>query len=189
MMFVVVTLVHVADTLEQLNTDTEALLSVGRKHLCQFETLKYQQMDGLNTVLPYGLRKIDALRTLTTESTAVLMPFSAQEINHKNGIYCGLNAISKNLIFVNRTELLNGNGFILGVSGAGKSFFAKREIIPHVLRGESDVIIIDPEREYSPSFPGLAARSYISPQTPQRTSTRWIWFLIMRIRKSNRAEI
>ncbi len=133
-------------------------------------------MDGLNTVLPYGLRKIDALRTLTTESTAVLMPFSAQEINHKNGIYCGLNAISKNLIFVNRTELLNGNGFILGVSGAGKSFFAKKEIIPHVLRGESDVIIIDPEREYSPSFPGLAARSYISPQTPQRTSTRWIWF-------------
>ncbi|PWM29329.1 MAG: TraE family protein [Clostridiales bacterium] len=155
MMFVVVTLVHVADTKEQLDTDTEALLSVARKHICQFETLKYQQMEGLNTVLPYGLRKIDALRTLTTESTAVLMPFRAQEINHRDGIYCGQNAISKNLIFVNRSELLNGNGFILGVSGAGKSFFAKREIINLVLRGGAnvkdgaDVIIIDPEREYS----------------------------------------
>lgn len=148
MMFVVVTLVHVADSKKQLDTDTEALLSVGRKHICQFEVLKYQQMAGLNTALPYGLRKIDALRTLTTESTAVLMPFRAQEINHRNGIYCGQNAISKNLIFVNREELLNGNGFILGVSGSGKSFFAKRDILQLVLKGDCDVLIIDPEREY-----------------------------------------
>ena len=155
MLFVTVTLVHVADSKEQLDTDTEALLSVGRKHICQFEVLKYQQMEGLNTVLPYGIRKIDALRTLTTESTAVLMPFRAQEINHKNGIYCGQNAISKNLIFVNRTELLNGNGFILGVSGSGKSFFAKREVVPLILRGGADVLIIDPEREYSSLVKGL----------------------------------
>ncbi|MBQ6425438.1 MAG: DUF87 domain-containing protein [Clostridia bacterium] len=148
MMFVVVTLVHVADTKKQLDTDTETLLSVGRKHICRFEILKYQQMQGLNTALPYGLRKIDALRTLTTESTAVLMPFRTQEIHHKNGIYCGQNAISRNLIFVNREELLNGNGFILGVSGSGKSFFAKRDILQLVLKGDSDVIVIDPEREY-----------------------------------------
>mgnify|MGYP002732353637 CR=1 FL=1 len=155
MMFVVVTLVHCADSKKQLDTDTEALLSVARKHICQFDVLKYQQDDGLNTVLPYGLRRIDALRTLTTESSAVLMPFRAQEINHKDGIYCGQNAISRNLIFVNRAELLNGNGFILGVSGSGKSFFAKREIINLVLKGHADVLIIDPEREYSSLVLGL----------------------------------
>ena len=155
MMFVVVTLVHCADSKKQLDTDTEALLSVARKHICQFDVLKYQQDDGLNTVLPYGLRRIDALRTLTTESSAVLMPFRAQEINHKDGIYCGQNAISRNLIFVNRAELLNGNGFILGVSGSGKSFFAKREIINLVLKGHADVLIIDPEREYSSLVRGL----------------------------------
>ena len=148
MMFVTVTLIHVADSKKQLDTDTEALLSVARKHICQFQTLKYQQLDGLNTALPYGLRKINALRTLTTESAAVFMPFQAQEINHPEGIYCGQNAISKNLLFVNRSSLLNGNGFVLGVSGSGKSFFAKDEIIQLALRNQGDVIIIDPEREY-----------------------------------------
>lgn len=148
MMFVTVTLIHVADSKKQLDTDTETLLSVARKHICQFQTLKYQQLDGLNTALPYGLRKINALRTLTTESAAVFMPFQAQEINHPEGIYCGQNAISKNLLFVNRSSLLNGNGFVLGVSGSGKSFFAKDEIIQLVLRNQGDVIIIDPEREY-----------------------------------------
>lgn len=148
MMFVTVTLIHVADSKKQLDTDTDALLSVARKHICQFQTLKYQQLDGLNTALPYGLRKINALRTLTTESAAVFMPFQAQEINHPEGIYCGQNAISKNLLFVNRSSLLNGNGFVLGVSGSGKSFFAKDEIIQLVLRNQGDVIIIDPEREY-----------------------------------------
>ena len=148
MMFVTVTLVHVADSKKQLDTDTEALLSVALKHICQFQTLKYQQLDGLNTTLPYGLRKINALRTLTTESAAVFMPFQAQEINHPEGIYCGQNAISKNLLFVNRSSLLNGNGFVLGVSGSGKSFFAKDEIIQLVLRNQGAVIIIDPEREY-----------------------------------------
>lgn len=149
MMFVTVTLIHVSDSKKQLDTDTEALLSVARKHICQFQTLKYQQLDGLNTTLPYGLRKINALRTLTTESAAVFMPFQAQEINHPEGIYCGQNAISKNLLFVNRSSLLNGNGFVLGVSGSGKSFFAKDEIIQLVLRNQGDVIIIDPEREYN----------------------------------------
>ena len=148
MMFVTVTLVHVADSKKQLDADTEALLAVARKHICTFQVLNYQQQDGLNTVLPYGLRKINALRTLTTESTAALMPFQAQEINHPDGIYCGQNAISKNLLFVNRSELQNGNGFVLGVSGSGKSFFAKDEIYQIVLRNQGDVIIIDPEREY-----------------------------------------
>ena len=86
MMFGLVTLVHLADTKEQLDSDTETILTVARKHLCQMSTLRWQQKDGLDTVLPYGLRKIHALRTLTTESTAVLIPFRAQEILQGGGI-------------------------------------------------------------------------------------------------------
>jgi type IV secretory pathway VirB4 component len=151
MMFSVVTLVHVADSKEQLDSDTETLLTTARKHLCQFAVLKYQQMDGLSTVLPLGLRKINALRTLTTESLAVLIPFRAQEINHKGGVYQGVNVISKNPIFVNRQNLLNGNGFIYGVPGSGKSMTAKREIVSIMLANKNaDVILLDPEREYFP---------------------------------------
>jgi hypothetical protein len=151
MMFAVVTLVHIADTREQLDSDTEALLTTVHKHLCQFATLKYQQSDGLNTVLPFGLRKINALRTLTTESLAVLIPFRAQEINHIGGVYQGVNVISKNPIFVNRKNLLNGNGFIFGVPGSGKSMTAKREEVCILLADpNADIILIDPEREYTP---------------------------------------
>ena len=151
MMFAVVTLVHVANSREQLDSDTEALLTTARKHLCQFAVLKYQQMDGLNTALPFGLRKINALRTLTTESLAVLIPFRAQEINHSGGVYQGVNVISKNPIFVNRKNLLNGNGFIFGVPGSGKSMAAKREEVSILLSDpNADVILIDPEREYTP---------------------------------------
>ena len=155
MMFVVVTLVHAADTIEQLDSDTEALLSVGRKHLCRLTPLTFQQMDGLNTALPYGVRRIDALRTLTTESTAVLMPFKAQEICHDRGVYFGQNAISRNLLFIDRRRLLNGNGFILGVSGSGKSFTAKREILNLAISTEDDIIVIDPEAEYGPLIRAL----------------------------------
>ena len=149
MMFAVLTMVHTAETKEQLDNDTEALLTTARKHLCQFAVLKYQQMDGLNTALPFGVRKIDALRTLTTESLAVFIPFRVQEIYHKDGVYYGQNVISKNMIIADRKQLLNGNSFILGVSGGGKSFAAKGEIINQVLSSDADIIIIDPEREYS----------------------------------------
>ena len=156
MMFGTVTLVHVADTLEQLDTDTETLLSVGRKHLCQFATLRYQQEDGLNTALPYGLRRIRAMRTLTTESTAVLMPFNVQEIQDKGGIYYGVNAISKNLLICNRKQLLNPHAFWLGVSGSGKSFAAKEEIVSVALSTDDDIILVDPEREYGNLVAALA---------------------------------
>ena len=151
MLFAVLTMVHTAETKEQLDNDTEALLTTARKHLCQFAVLKYQQMDGLNTALPFGVRKIDALRTLTTESLAVFIPFRVQEIYHKDGIYYGQNVISKNMIIANRRHLLNGNSFILGVSGAGKSFTAKEEMTNIILTDpNADVIIIDPEQEYAP---------------------------------------
>ena len=148
MMFAVLTLVHTADTKEQLDNDTDELLTTARKHLCQFAVLKYQQMDGLNTALPFGVRKIDSLRTLTTESLSVLMPFRAQEVFHEKGIYYGQNVISKNMIIADRRQLLNGNAFVLGVSGGGKSFFAKSDITNLRLATNADIIIIDPEREY-----------------------------------------
>ena len=154
MMFAVVTLVHLADTKEELDSDTETLQSIARKHLCQLSTLNWQQAEGLVTALPLGLRRIDALRTLTTEALAVLMPFKAQEIRHQGGVYYGQNTISKNLILANRWELLNANGFVLGVSGSGKSFTAKREMVGLALAAENgdggvpdDIIVIDPESE------------------------------------------
>ena len=155
MMFAVVTLVHLADSKEELDSDTETLQSIARKHLCQLSTLNWQQADGLATALPFGLRRIDALRTLTTEALAVLMPFKAQEIRHRNGVYYGQNTISKNLILANRWELLNANGFVLGVSGSGKSFAAKREIVNLALSTNDDIIVIDPESEYRPLIQGL----------------------------------
>ena len=149
MVFANVTLVHLADTLDQLDADTETLLSIGRKELCQFAILRYQQEDGLNTALPYGLRRVKTTRTLTTESTAVLMPFRVQEIQDAGGIYYGVNAVSKNLLICNRKKLLNPHGFILGVSGSGKSFSMKEAITFIALSTDDDIIVIDAEREYS----------------------------------------
>ena len=149
MMVGVLTLVHTADTKEQLDADTDALLAIGRKRLCQMAVLRYQQMDGLNTALPFGHRKINAMRTLTTESLAVLMPFRVQEIMDEGGIYCGENAISHNLIMCNKAKLLNPNSFLLGVPGSGKSFSAKMLIVNLALATGDDILICDPEREYA----------------------------------------
>ncbi len=150
MMFAVITIVHTADTKKQLDNDTEEILTTARKHLCQMTVLRYQQLEGLQTALPFGVRKIDAFRTLTTESLAVFMPFRVQEICDKHGIYYGQNVISRNMIIADRRKLLNGNSFILGVSGSGKSFTAKNEITNLMLSTDADIIIIDPEKEYAP---------------------------------------
>lgn len=149
MMFAVMTMVHMADTKEQLDSDTDAILSVARKHMCQLAPLKYQQMDGLKTVLPIGVRKINAFRTLTTESLAVFIPFKVQEIMDKGGIYFGENAISHNLIMCNRENLMNQSTFILGVPGSGKSFSAKELIFFLLLNTDDDILICDPEGEYA----------------------------------------
>jgi len=155
MMFAVITMVHTADTKEQLDSDTEALLSTARKHMCQMATLKYQQFDGLNTVLPIGVRKINAFRTLTTESLAVFMPFKVQEIMDKGGIYYGQNAISNNLILCNKANLLNQSAWLLGVPGSGKSFCAKGIMVPTILNSDDEILICDPEGEYAPMVEAL----------------------------------
>ena len=150
MMLGVITMVLTAETLEQLDADTEAVLSIARKHMCQLAVLKYQQFDGLNTVLPIGTRRIDAFRTLTTESLAVFIPFKVQEIMDKGGIYFGENAISHNLIMCNKENLLNQSAFLLGVPGSGKSFNAKELITFLMLNTDDDILICDPEGEFAP---------------------------------------
>ena len=158
MFYAVVTLVHLADSKQQLDSDTKALQSIARTHLCQLTCLHWQQAEGLDTALPLGLRRIDALRTLITESLAVLIPFKAQEIRHRHGAYYGQNSISKDLILADRWELLNANGFVLGVSGSGKSFTAKREMAALALSTQDDIIVIDPEAEYRPLIEGLGGQ-------------------------------
>lgn len=155
MMCATMTLVHMADTKEQLDADTEALRSVARRNLCQLSVLKFQQMDGLNTVLPIGCRKINALRTLTTGSLAVFIPFKVQEVQETGGIYFGENAISHNLILCNMENLLNQSMFLLGVPGSGKSFFAKLLIAFLSLNTDEDIVICDPEGEYAPLVKAL----------------------------------
>ena len=148
MMFANLTLVITADTKEKLDADTETILITGRKHLCQIAPLTYQQMDGLNTALPIGVRNVKILRTLTTESLSALMPFRVQEIMDKGGIYYGENAISHNLIMVNKENLQNQSSFLLGVPGSGKSFSAKELIVFLALSTDDDIMICDPEGEY-----------------------------------------
>lgn len=155
MMFAVITFVHTADSKEQLDNDTEAILTTARKHMCQIAPLKFQQLDGLNTVLPYGTRKIDAFRTLTTESLAVFIPFKVQEIMDAGGIYFGENAISHNLLICNKGNLLNPNAFLLGVPGSGKSFSAKELIVFIALATKDDILVCDPEGEYGPLIRAL----------------------------------
>ena len=169
MIFAVVTLVHVADTMDELNADTETLISIGLEKLCTFSILRYQQEDGLNTVLPYGLRRIRAMRTLTTESAAILMPFRAQEIQDPGGMYYGVNAVSKNLLICDRRKLVSPHGFYLGVSGSGKSVAMKSTILNIALNTNDDIIIIDAEREYGELTKALGGEVIIlSPNSPHR---------------------
>jgi len=152
MFLVVITMVITADTKQELDNTKDDIEQIAGKGLCQMGTLKFQQLDGLNQVLPIvsDFNNIKALRTLTTESLAVFMPFKVQEIRHEGGIFYGQNVISKNMIIADRNQLLNGNSFTLGVSGSGKSFISKEEIASIRLKDkDADIIIIDPEREYS----------------------------------------
>ncbi|WP_433946994.1 VirB4-like conjugal transfer ATPase, CD1110 family [Paenibacillus sp. SN-8-1] len=144
-----IVIVHFSDTIEGLNKDTKEITAIASKFLCQTGTLHYQQEDALNSCLPYGLNLLKISRTLTTESTAIFMPFTNQELFQEGGMYYGLNAVSRKLIMFNRLSLDTPNGFILGTPGSGKSFAAKREMVNVLLNTDDDVIIIDPEREYT----------------------------------------
>ena len=150
MMEGVITMVLTADTMKELDQTTESIQSMVRGSACQLAVLRFQQMDGLKTVLPFGVRKINVFRTLNTESLAVFIPFKVQEIMDKGGIFYGENAISHNLIMCNRDNLLNQSAFVLGVSGSGKSFSVKEQIAFLILNTDDDILICDPEGEYAP---------------------------------------
>ena len=125
--------------------------SIAQKHNCNLVRLDFQQEDGLMSSLPLANNLIDIRRGMTTSSTAILVPFTTQELfqTGNESLYYGLNALSNNLIMVDRKQLKNPNGLILGTPGSGKSFAAKREIANAFLVTDDDVIISDPESEYS----------------------------------------
>lgn len=140
----------ISETLDELKKNTELLKTTLGKHMCQVKALNYQQEKGMSTSLPLGRCDIFTDRLLTSQSAAVFIPFSSQELTQQNGMYYGLNAVSKNLILFNRKNSRNANGLILGTPGSGKSFSAKREMINVLLNTDDDIYIIDPEREYMP---------------------------------------
>jgi len=139
-------------TEQELENNLFQASSIAQKHNCNLVRLDYQQEQGLMSSLPLAHNMIDIKRGMTTSSTAIFVPFTTQELFQpdKESLYYGLNALSNNLIMVDRKKLKNPNGLILGTPGSGKSFSAKREIANAFLVTDDDVIISDPESEYSP---------------------------------------
>lgn len=144
-------IVHFADTKEDLDRDTKSIQAAGNRLAIDIKMLLQQQENALTSALPLAFNKLKIDRTLTTESSAVFMPFMSQELNDRHGgMYYGVNAISKNLILFDRRKSKNANGFIFGTPGAGKSVTAKQEMTNILLDSDDDVIVIDPEGEYAP---------------------------------------
>ena len=152
-MFLVTFLImNTADGKQQLDNNIFQAQGIAQKYNCQLVRLDFQQESGLNSSLPLGHNQIEIQRGLTTSSTAIFVPFTTQELFQREGepLYYGLNALSNNLIMVDRKALKNPNGLILGTPGSGKSFSAKREIANAFLITQDDITICDPEGEYYP---------------------------------------
>ncbi len=143
---------NVADTKQQLDNNIFQASSIAQKYNCALTRLDFRQEEGLMSSLPLGYNQIEIKRGLTTSSVAIFVPFTTQELfqDGAEALYCGLNALSNNLIMVDRKWLKNPNGLILGTPGSGKSFAAKREIANVFLVTDDDIIICDPEAEYAP---------------------------------------
>ena len=150
MFLVTVLVMNTAPSRQKLENNVFQAAGVAQKYNCALRRLDYQQEQGLVSSLPLGLNRIEIQRGLTTSSTAIFVPFTTQELFMQgDALYYGLNAISNNLIMVDRKKLKNPNGLILGTPGSGKSFSAKREITNAFLITTDDIAIIDPEDEYS----------------------------------------
>ena len=157
-------------TEQELENNVFQAQSLAQKHNCNLRRLDFQQENALMSSLPLAHNLIDIHRGLTTSSTAIFVPFTTQELFQTGGeaLYYGLNALSNNLIMVDRKLLKNPNGLILGTPGSGKSFSAKREITNAFLVTDDDVIICDPESEYSPLVKKLHGQCIvISPSSTQ----------------------
>ena len=160
---------NTANTKQQLSNNVFQASSIAQKYNCQLTRLDFQQEEGLMSSLPLGLNLIPIQRGLTTSSVAIFVPFTTQELfqNGDEALYCGINALSNNLIMVDRKKLKNPNGLILGTPGSGKSFSAKREIANVFLVTDDDIIICDPEAEYGPLVERLHGQVIrISPTSP-----------------------
>ena len=157
-------------TKQELENNVFQAASIAQKHNCNLIRLDYQQEQGLMSTLPLANNLIEIQRGMTTSSTAIFVPFTTQELFQRvdEALYYGLNALSNNMIMVDRKKLKNPNALILGTPGSGKSFSAKREIANSFLVTDDDIIISDPESEYSPlvaRFGGQVIR--ISPTSDQ----------------------
>ena len=157
-------------TMQELDNNVFQASSIAQKHNCNLIRLDFQQEQGLVSTLPLAYNEVEIQRGMTTSSTAIFVPFTTQELfqDHRGALYYGLNALSNNLIMVDRKLLKNPNGLILGTPGSGKSFSAKREIANAFLVTDDDIIISDPESEYSPlveMFGGQVVK--ISPTSKQ----------------------
>ncbi|WP_026522966.1 VirB4-like conjugal transfer ATPase, CD1110 family [Butyrivibrio sp. VCB2001] len=157
-------------TKEELDNNIFQASSIAQKHSCNLVRLDFQQEQGLVSTLPLAYNEVDIQRGMTTSSTAIFVPFTTQELfqDHRGALYYGLNALSNNLIMVDRKMLKNPNGLILGTPGSGKSFAAKREIVNSFLVTDDDIIISDPEAEYRPMVEYLGGQVIrISPTSDQ----------------------
>ena len=143
-----VTMIVMAESKEELESYCETIQTIGKRNSVTIDICQLKQREALNTALPIGVRQMETMRTMLTQSLAVLMPFNVQELNDTGGNYYGINQISKNVNIGNRKKLINGNGFVFGVPGSGKSFFCKMEMGNVFLGTDDEIIIIDPMNEY-----------------------------------------
>ena len=160
---------NIADSVPKLRNNVFQASSIAQKYNCQLVRLDFRQEEGLMSSLPLGLNQVEIQRSLTTSAVAIFVPFTTQELyqNGSEALYCGLNALSNNLIMVDRKFLKNPNGLILGTPGSGKSFAAKREIANVFFVTNDDIIICDPEAEYGPLVERLHGQVIkISPTSP-----------------------
>lgn len=146
--YVAVTIILMADSKKELESISETVETIGKRNSCTIDVHYLKQREALNTALPIGVRRVETMRTMLTQSLAVLMPFNVQELNDTGGNYYGINQVSKNINIGNRKKLINGNGFVFGVPGSGKSFFCKMEMGNVFLSGDDEIIVIDPMNEY-----------------------------------------
>ena len=157
MFLVTVLIMSTAKTKKALNSAIFEVQSIAQQRNCPLRRLDYQQEDGLMASVPIGINNIGIQRALTTSSTAIFVPFTTQELfsDSPEALYCGLNALSNNMIMVDRKMLKNPNGLILGTPGSGKSFSAKREMTNAFLVTNDDIYVCDPEAEYNPLIHAL----------------------------------
>jgi len=169
MFLVTVLIMNTADTKRKLDNIIMQTAGIAQKYNCALKRLDYQQEAGVMSSIPIGINQIDIQRGLTTSATAIFVPFTTEELfQDGEALYYGINAISNNMIMADRKLLKNPNGLILGTPGAGKSFSAKREMTNAFLITQDDIIICDPEGEYSPLTQMLKGQVIrISPNSKQ----------------------